>query len=109
MRGGNVAAVALATVCGVATAYTTFQPALEQQKEEREGTFRDNHKSPEDQERIISKAISNDFEEAKKELKKLDDGGFAWGIRKWFRGQESQPDAQSQSTNNATSSAGAGK
>ncbi|SMQ46212.1 unnamed protein product [Zymoseptoria tritici ST99CH_1A5] len=88
MRGGNVIAVSLATVCGIATAYTTFQPALEEQKERRESPLAASHKDQDirEQEKKISQAITSDLNEAKDELKRT---GFAWGIRQALFGTES--------------------
>ncbi|CAK4034277.1 Hypothetical predicted protein [Lecanosticta acicola] len=100
MRGGGAfAGVALATICGVATAYTTLQPAFQQQKEEREGTFSEKHRRPADQENAISRAIASDFKEAKAEVEKSyggtrGNGGVAWGIRQALFGKE--PDGRTQ-------------
>lgn len=111
MRGGTFAGVALATVCGALTSefsmavptpstlltsiyllvYTTLQPALQQQKEEREGIFNEQHASTENQEKRIGRAIASDFKEAREEVEKSYSGvrgGFAWGIRQALFGTE---------------------
>lgn len=90
MRGGNVAGAALATVCGIATAYTTFVPALEEEAERKAGTFEAQHGTEGDNVREkdtqLSRAILSDLKEAKKQAIGEDQGrgGFAWGIRQWF-------------------------
>ncbi|KAK4506765.1 hypothetical protein PRZ48_000498 [Zasmidium cellare] len=93
MRGGPAAGAILVTVCGVFTAYTTLQPELQKQKEERDGNLKDfaeQHQRPEEQEKIISKAIMDDLREAKREATSTSTGGFAWGIRQALFGSKEQ-------------------
>ncbi|EMF17130.1 uncharacterized protein SEPMUDRAFT_57227 [Sphaerulina musiva SO2202] len=91
MRGGNVAGLVIATVCGVATAYTTLQPALEEEAEKKAGTF--NSRQEKDRtakDTQLSRAIISDLKEAKREVIGEDkgNGGFAWGIRRWLAGED---------------------
>ncbi|KAF2215037.1 hypothetical protein CERZMDRAFT_95407 [Cercospora zeae-maydis SCOH1-5] len=101
MRGMNLGAATLATICGVLTAYTTFGPELEEDARKRagkvgkvdgivqgegdgEGKGREREKDTQ-----LSRAIMSDLNEAKKQVvgeqqDSWKEGGFAWGIRKWF-------------------------
>lgn len=78
----NLLPITLASVCGVATAVAVFQPELQQQQEERQGTFQAQHAPAVSEERrtVISDAIMSDLKEAANTVKKADKG-FAWGIR----------------------------
>ncbi|KAI5370101.1 hypothetical protein Slin14017_G009800 [Septoria linicola] len=92
MRGGNLAGLTIATVCGIATAYTTLQPALQEEAEKKAGTFVQQHDNTDDDGKTrdkdtqLSRAILSDLKEAKRDAIGEDkgNGGFAWGIRKWF-------------------------
>lgn len=91
MRGERLAGLALATVCGVATAYTTLQPALKEEAEKKAGTFNARHEQDRTaKDTQLSRAIISDLEEAKREFVGGDkgNGGFAWGIRRWLAGEE---------------------
>nr|POE96389.1 hypothetical protein CFP56_56439 [Quercus suber] len=111
----NILPLTLATVCGVATAYVTLQPVLEEQKEEREanGTFvaphsplvtataaDQQHPQPaapsqtssqaveakvKDQESAISRAILEDFREAGQQVR---NSGLGWGFRNLWAGRK---------------------
>lgn len=87
----SFAGVGVAALCGIATAYVTFQPELEKQRAERLGEFKEVHRDEEAQKRNdqqISQAIFSDFKEAKEEAKRLDgEKGFAWGIREAIWGK----------------------
>ncbi|CZT17275.1 uncharacterized protein RCC_03109 [Ramularia collo-cygni] len=98
MRGRGFNAIGLigATVCGVATAYTALQPALEEQQLAKEGTFGVQHNTVKDSETAISQAIQSDLKEAKEELTNAQKGGFAWGIRQMLFGGPSPRDRNSQ-------------
>lgn len=75
----------LATALGVLVAYSTFQPELDKQRQEKLGTFSKEHQSKEDRDKMLSNAIRSDLEEARQEALALQPKeGFAWGIRKWF-------------------------
>lgn len=63
----------------------TFQPELQRQKEEREGTFQVLH-TPRD-ENVISKAIIEDFQEAKQQALSTSKSGPAWKLRQMLFGK----------------------
>ncbi|KXT14496.1 hypothetical protein AC579_9552 [Pseudocercospora musae] len=95
MRGGaGLAGGLLAGICGVFTAYTALQPALKEGAEKRAGTFREQHEE-ENKDNVLSQAIISDLKEAKKEVNKYDNGGFAWGIRKALFGPKPPHDSPS--------------
>lgn len=54
----------------------------------------DQHGEKKDQDKAISQAIISDFKEAKEELTKTGNGGFAWGIRQMLFGGPSPKQAQ---------------
>lgn len=80
-------------------AYTALQPALEEQQQEKEGSFATQHNNK-DQEHAISQAMISDFKEAKEELSTVtkagNHGGFAWGIRQMLFGGPSPQDRTAQ-------------
>lgn len=77
-RGFNLLGLAGAMACGIATAYTALQPALEEQQQAKRGVFAEQHNNKQEQENAISQAMISDFKEAKEELTNVGNGGFAW-------------------------------
>ena len=76
--------VGMAAVVGITTSYVTFQPELQRQREEREGTFQElNHEKDETQ---ISRAILSDFQEAKAQAMDTKPSGPAWKLRRLLFG-----------------------
>ena len=84
-RGFAAFGLGLAALFGVATAWSTFQPALEQQRAERQGDFTKTHQQQDDE--VISKAIMSDLKEAKEQVEPGEIKGFAWGIREAIWGK----------------------
>jgi hypothetical protein len=76
--------------------YTSFQPALQQQKDEREGNFAARHTQPANKDTAISDAILSDLREVRRDVVgKAERGGFAWGIRQALFGpKETSSSAQ---------------
>nr|POE90615.1 hypothetical protein CFP56_60228 [Quercus suber] len=106
----NILPLTLATVCGVATAYVTLQPVLEEQQEERQATATfaakhgDSASAPppppqgqmqtesqaveskvKDQESVISRAMLQDFREAGQQVR---NSGLGWGFRNLWAGRK---------------------
>ncbi|KAM3418432.1 hypothetical protein BST61_g4420 [Cercospora zeina] len=107
MRGGNLSSLAVATFCGVASAYVTLAPALAERRaamlgeaHEKEGDGgggdgdgdENGNGRQREKDTQLSRAILSDLKEAKEqvvgkqELGKEGMGGFAWGIREWVWG-----------------------
>ncbi|KAI7150478.1 hypothetical protein KC360_g232 [Hortaea werneckii] len=100
--------VGMAAMVGIATSYVTFQPELQRQREEREGTFQElNHEKDETQ---ISRAILSDFQEAKEQAMDTKPSGPAWKFRRLLfgapgrRGKEGRIDLQEKSASYAIES-----
>jgi len=66
-------------------AYVTFQPELQRQREEREGTFEEVHNQQ--NENAISQAIISDFQEAKQQALDTSKTGPAWKLRQMLFGR----------------------
>lgn len=79
-RAMAAAGVGLAILFGINTAYTTLQPELERQREERQGHVPEQH--DEDKDRAISRAIVSDFKEAKEQALDTRPTGPAWKLRR---------------------------
>ncbi|KAK5120310.1 hypothetical protein LTR85_006516 [Meristemomyces frigidus] len=93
-RGFAALGVGLAAIVGIATSYVTFQPELQRQQEEREGTFQVHHaQSSQSTDDAISKAIISDFQEAKQQAMDTSRSGPAWKLRQMLFGKKpSHPD-----------------
>ena len=92
--------IGLVTICGIATAYATFQPEFEKQRAERNGEFHQQHEH-DNQDQVISQAIISDLKEAKYQVEG-GGKGIAWGIREaiWGRlDQKRSPDTVEQEHN----------
>jgi hypothetical protein len=103
-RGFAALGLGLAALFGVATAWTTLQPALEQQRAEREGDFIKHHHQQDDD--VISKAIMSDLKEAKEQMEPQESKGFAWGIREAIWGKPGKRKANEYGVGDATHTEG---
>ncbi|KAK5136338.1 hypothetical protein LTR08_003711 [Meristemomyces frigidus] len=81
--------VGIATIVGIATAYVTFQPELQRQRDEQQGVFRDQHARPEANDNAISQAIISDLREAKDQaMDTTGKTGPAWKLRQMMFGRK---------------------
>ncbi len=84
--------IGLVAICGIATAYATFQPEFEKQRAERNGEFHQQH-ADDNQDQVISRAIISDLKEAKYQVEG-DGKGIAWGIREAIWGKPEDTKSQ---------------
>lgn len=100
--------VGIAAVCGIVTAYATFQPEFEKQRAERDGDFSTQH-AQDNQDHVISQAIISDLKEAKYQVEG-DEKGIAWGIREaiWGKAEDKQKTAVVEQNSSAASAQGQG-
>jgi hypothetical protein len=91
--------------------YTSFQPALQQQRDEKEGKFQTQHGQPVDpsvnRDTAISDAIRSDFKDAKREvIGEIDKTKFAWGIRQALFGPKPSAPSDQEPLNQANQTEG---
>lgn len=100
-RGMTIMGPAMATVFGVLTAYSAFQPELVKERAEREGNTADFSKEHQqhtqqaeqaERDTVISRQMADDFREAGQQIKSP--GGFAWGIRQAIFGTGKETDGE---------------
>jgi hypothetical protein len=93
------------------TVYTTFQPPLQQQRDEKEGKFKTQHaqdgEPPVNRDTAISDAIFGDLRDVKQEVvDEMEKRRFAWGIRRALFGPNSAAPSPQQSTPQANPAQG---